>query len=90
MGISINNAILSFHRMQGMRVGNKMASILDSDKTIFPEAGGLSIASDELWHTECEGTPFGIPNFQEIRDKNNSGLHVEDKLVKNKVCFVFT
>ena len=48
-------------RLQGMRLGNRLAQLLDADKPLFGDFGSLSILREEWWHPDCAGTEFGVP-----------------------------
>ena len=49
-----------------MRIGKRLAQMLDPSNELFPESERLDFAQEEVWHPDCLATPFGIPEFEDI------------------------
>jgi len=54
-----------------MRLGNRLAQLLDAEKPLFEDEGPLDILPEEHWHPDCCGSEFGIPPLPQPRQPGN-------------------
>jgi hypothetical protein len=50
-----------------MRLGNRLAQLLDAQKPLFGDEGPLDLLPEEQWHPDCAGSQFGIPRLPQPR-----------------------
>ena len=75
-------------RAQGMRIGKRLAQMLDPSIELFPESERLDFAQEEVWHPDCVGTSFGIPKFEDIAARAHASKPLAVTLDEHQVSLL--